>query len=190
MTTSTTGGKSFKNGRKKEPPTTLSGYSAIMLLGITVAFALSFWHKGSILAFVIPSGSQVGVVNTGYARYQGNRTLPNTVAYLGIPYAEPPVGNLRFRAPLPLNTTRLVLESAGKTIDATQYPEFCIQGTTGGGDAGGAGSEDCLKVNIYAPPDATKGSKCEEFYGRVSVVMLIILQCLFCSIFTEEVGIS
>ncbi|TEB27126.1 alpha/beta-hydrolase, partial [Coprinellus micaceus] len=91
--------------------------------------------------------------------YQGNRTLPNAVAYLGIPYAEPPVGNLRFRAPLPLNTTRVVLESAGKTIDATEYPEFCIQGTTGGRDAGGAGSEDCLKVNIYAPPDATKASK-------------------------------
>jgi carboxylesterase type B len=138
-------------------------------LGTTVALALSFWHKDSILAFAIPSGSQVDIVNTGYVRYQGNRTLPNTVAYLGIPYAEPPVGNLRFRAPLPLNTTRVVLESAGKTIDATEYPEFCIQGTTGGGDAGGAGSEDCLKVNIYAPPDATKGSKREDFYVCVPV---------------------
>ncbi|TEB21206.1 EstA protein [Coprinellus micaceus] len=130
-----------------------------MLLGTAVALALSFWHKDSILAFATPSGPQVDIINTGYARYQGNRTLPNAVAYLGIPYAEPPVGNLRFRAPLPLNTTRVVLESAGKTIDATEYPEFCIQGTTGGRDAGGAGSEDCLKVNIYAPPDATKGSK-------------------------------
>ena len=29
------------------------------------------------------------------------------------------------------------------------------------GDAGGAGSEDCLNVNIYAPVNATKDSKCE-----------------------------
>jgi carboxylesterase type B len=27
-----------------------------------------------------------------------------------------------------------------------------------GGDAGGAGSEDCLKVNIYAPAGAKRGS--------------------------------
>ena len=28
------------------------------------------------------------------------------------------------------------------------------------GDAGGAGSEDCLKVNVYTPVGATKGSNC------------------------------
>ena len=28
-----------------------------------------------------------------------------------------------------------------------------------GGDAGGAGSEDCLKVNIYTPAGAQKGDK-------------------------------
>lgn len=28
-----------------------------------------------------------------------------------------------------------------------------------GGDAGGAGSEDCLKVNVYAPFSAKKGDK-------------------------------
>lgn len=28
------------------------------------------------------------------------------------------------------------------------------------GDAGGAGSEDCLKVNIYTPANVTNMSKC------------------------------
>ena len=28
------------------------------------------------------------------------------------------------------------------------------------GDAGGAGSEDCLKVNVYAPAGAKSGDKC------------------------------
>lgn len=99
-------------------------------------------------------------VDTGYAVYLGNHSLPNTAAFLGIPYAEPPVGERRFRAPLPLDTSRL--RSQKGTVDATKYPDFCIQGTTGGGDAGmtlyvtyfmnyvlctgGAGSEDCLKV--------------------------------------------
>jgi carboxylesterase type B len=34
-----------------------------------------------------------------------------------------------------------------------------IHGMVTGGEAGGAGSEDCLKMNIYAPDDANKDSK-------------------------------
>ncbi|CAK5266614.1 unnamed protein product [Mycena citricolor] len=97
------------------------------------------------------------VVNTGYASYRGNLSFPNTVAYLGIPYAEPPLGNLRFRAPLPLDTGRVKKAAGGKVVDATQYPEFCVQGSTGNGDAGGAGSEDCLKVNVYTPANVQAG---------------------------------
>ncbi|KAG0698322.1 Alpha/Beta hydrolase protein [Suillus ampliporus] len=97
-------------------------------------------------------------VDLGYATYLGNQSYPNTVAYLGIPYAEPPVGNLRFRATVPLNTTRVTEEANGKAVvNATYYPDFCVQGTTGAGDAGGAGSEDCLKVNIYSPYGAKEG---------------------------------
>ncbi|KAG6894639.1 hypothetical protein C0992_005284 [Termitomyces sp. T32_za158] len=98
------------------------------------------------------------IVDTGYAKYLGNRTFPNTVAYLGIPYAEPPLGERRFRAPLPLDITRVSREANGSVINATTYPAFCIQGSTGLGDAGGAGSEDCLKLNIYTPADANNES--------------------------------
>jgi len=73
-------------------------------------------------------------VDTGYAIYTGNHSLPNTAAFLGIPYAEPPVGSGRFRAPTPLDTQ--ALKGKKRTFDASQYPDFCIQGTTGGGDAG------------------------------------------------------
>ncbi|KAJ7744620.1 alpha/beta-hydrolase [Mycena metata] len=106
----------------------------------------------------LSSSSPDNVVDTGYATYRGNQSFPNTVAYLGIPYAEPPLGDLRFRAPLPLNTTRISKAAGGQVIDASEYPNFCIQGSIGQGDAGGAGSEDCLKVNIYAPSGAKKGS--------------------------------
>ena len=71
------------------------------------------------------------VVDLGYAKYRGNLSFPNTVAYLGLPYAEPPVGELRWRAPLPLNTTRVSQQVHGVVVDATTYPEFCVQGTTG-----------------------------------------------------------
>jgi len=82
------------------------------------------------LAVAIPPITS-NVVNLGYAKYEGNLSFPDTVAYLGLPYAEPPVGDLRFRAPVP--------------------PNFCVQGGGSFGEAGGAGTEDCLKINVFAP---------------------------------------
>ena len=76
------------------------------------------------------SVSATMIVDTGYAQYRGNHSYPNAVAYLGIPYAEPPVGDRRFRAPLPLNVTRVSLQANGVVVDATEYPDFCIQGIT------------------------------------------------------------
>lgn len=46
------------------------------------------------------------LVDLGYARYQGSRLDAGVDQYLGMRYAQPPLGNLRFRAPqdpLPLD---------------------------------------------------------------------------------------
>ncbi|KAJ2918495.1 hypothetical protein MD484_g1931, partial [Candolleomyces efflorescens] len=105
----------------------------MLVLATISAILLGFWNCDTF-ALSAPSTSANGnrdIVNTGYAKYLGNRTFPNTVAYLGIPYAEPPLGPRRFRAPVPLNVTRVRAETKGQVVDATQYPEFCIQGTTG-----------------------------------------------------------
>ena len=72
------------------------------------------------------------VVDLGYAKYRGNVSFSDTVAYLGLPYAEPPLADLRWRAPLPLDTKRVAAEAHGRVVDATEYPDFCVQGTTGG----------------------------------------------------------
>lgn len=98
----------------------------IIMLTSLVFLLLSSLNPTSSLA---TSGGNI--VDVGYARYLGNHSYPNTVAYLGIPYAEPPLGERRFRAPWPLNTTR-VKEQSGAIVDATAYPDFCVQGTTGG----------------------------------------------------------
>jgi para-nitrobenzyl esterase len=74
-------------------------------------------------------------------------------AFLGLPYAAPPVGDLRWRAP----------QAAAKwkgERDATKYGASCAQNHVFDDmvfqDAGA--SEDCLFLNVFAPADASKGS--------------------------------
>ncbi|KAI5118950.1 hypothetical protein M0805_006296 [Coniferiporia weirii] len=121
-----------------------------------VILQLSSFIPFHALASTLATASSDHIVDVGYAKYRGNFSEPYSVAFLGIPYAEPPIGDLRFRAPVVLNTSNL--RGLG-VINATDYPDFCVQGSIGEGDAGGAGSEDCLKVNIYAPVNATSRSK-------------------------------
>lgn len=70
--------------------------------------------------------------------------------WLGIPYAKPPVGTLRWRAPEPP-------EAWQGTREALEFGSPCVQyGSVFGGVAGArpgrpAGSEDCLYLNVYAP---------------------------------------
>lgn len=72
----------------------------------------------------------------------------NVVEYLGIPYAAPPVGDLRWKPPV---------EHASwtKTRDATAFGPSCAQITTLGVFAGPQNSnEDCLYLNVIAPKNA------------------------------------
>jgi para-nitrobenzyl esterase len=69
--------------------------------------------------------------------------------YLGIPYAAPPVGELRWRPPAEVVPWRGVR-------DATRPPATCLQHDEGWnhGDAL-AGQEDCLTLSIHAPAHRT-----------------------------------
>ncbi len=63
-----------------------------------------------------------------------------TCKYLGIPYAAPPAGDLRWRPPAPVAPWLGVL-------GAVNFGNMCpqIRGTTA------IGKEDCLTLNVYAP---------------------------------------
>ncbi len=65
------------------------------------------------------------------------------IACRGIPYAAPPVGNLRFAPPQ---------DHAGwtGTLDARNFRSACVQDD-------GSGSEDCLFLNVFFPEDAEPG---------------------------------
>jgi para-nitrobenzyl esterase len=69
--------------------------------------------------------------------------------FLGVPYASPPTGDLRWRAPLPAARWRGVR-------DATVQGSACSQIIPPGGDIS-ASSEDCLYLNIYRPARSVPG---------------------------------
>ncbi|KAJ7512363.1 alpha/beta-hydrolase [Mycena galericulata] len=73
--------------------------------------------------------------------------------FLGIPYAQPPVGDLRLRTP------RSVNESFG-TLDATAYGPHCWSAFTTGFDdnSGFNNSEDCLTLNVIRPDGVSETS--------------------------------
>ncbi|CAG7820698.1 unnamed protein product, partial [Allacma fusca] len=62
-----------------------------------------------------------------------------------IPYAKPPLGNLRFMDPLPVDKWTDV-------IDGREMGPECAQvNGVGLGAADVFGSEDCLHINVFAP---------------------------------------
>jgi len=94
-------------------------------------------------------------VKTALGKVQGKTINDGKVrAYLGLPYAAPPVGDLRWKAPEP------AAKWSGKR-DATKYAAHCAQGRVFDDmifQDNGA-SEDCLYLNVYAPATSSAKSK-------------------------------
>ncbi|KAI1875938.1 uncharacterized protein JN550_001434 [Neoarthrinium moseri] len=70
--------------------------------------------------------------------------------FLGIPFAQPPVGSLRFVAPQPLNSTF-------DTRNATEYGPECIGYGFDQWILGNYISEDCLTLNVVRPEGTVEG---------------------------------
>nr|AJP62554.1 carboxylesterase [Oxya chinensis] len=86
-------------------------------------------RQGEDVFVTVETGVLRGVVATSL-----NGSLYNR--FVGIPFAAPPVGDLRFKAPQPA-------ASWSGQRDALNYGSECPQA--------GGGSEDCLYINVYVP---------------------------------------
>lgn len=84
------------------------------------------------------------VVDTQAGTIEGYLTESGVKAYLGVPFAEPPVGELRWTAPQPKQPWEGILETKAFANDPMQpliYADMVFRGP--------AKSEDCLYLNIW-----------------------------------------
>ena len=122
--------------------------AALLRLVVLLWRCLSLCSAGQPSPLVtLPNGSPL------QGHFAKGKNGKETTEFLGIPYAEPPVGNLRFRQPV-----RKARWSA--VLNATRLPNSCVQtkdavfGDFFGADMWNANtrkSEDCLYLNVWVP---------------------------------------
>ena len=99
---------------------------------------------GALVADSAPTNAQaIPRVQTTLGPVEG-RLDGEVHAFTGIPYAEPPVATRRFRAPVPKRPWTAVFNA---TKPGPLCPQLRMSGTV-------EGSEDCLTVNVWSPPNA------------------------------------
>ena len=109
------------------------------------------------LVFASSAFAQQSVtVQTDHGAVVGQQTTARV--FLGIPYAAPPVGPLRWRPPQPVPgwTSPLDASKSGNGCPQVIQAQFAVPGQTAGQVIG---NEDCLYLNVYAPQAASTGSK-------------------------------
>ena len=106
----------------------------------------------SLLIFVAGAFAAGPNVTTAAGTVEGKK-VGAVHAFLGIPYAAPPVGDLRWKEPAPAAKWK-------STRKATAFGAHCMQGKVFGDmnfrDSGG--SEDCLTLNVWAPAKPASAS--------------------------------
>ncbi|KLU82420.1 para-nitrobenzyl esterase [Magnaporthiopsis poae ATCC 64411] len=115
--------------------------------------SLAAWH---------PVGAVDPLVDLGYTKVQGVAEAGGATRWLGVRYAAPPLGVLRFAAPTDPPSTN------GTVEDASKFRPICLPRAasdfTNKPNKRFTVSEDCLFVNIFAPSNATATSKLGVMY--------------------------
>ncbi|MEJ0039711.1 MAG: carboxylesterase family protein [Gammaproteobacteria bacterium] len=104
----------------------------------------------SMLAFALTTASAPSMAQITEAKVTGGRVAGTTLSavseFKGIPFAAPPVGKLRWRAPQPVKSWSGVRR-------ATAFASACMQNPTSlkSQAPGISASEDCLYLDVWTP---------------------------------------
>ncbi len=122
----------------------------------TIISLLSLVIAATLAACSMPQGDasfEASVVTESGVAVAQSRD-PRVVHWLDIPYAQPPEGPLRWRAPQALNPSERTLPVGDGSVMCPQMPSNTAQVE---GD-GPVGEEDCLYLDIVAPRDFQRAS--------------------------------
>ncbi len=125
----------------------------LLLSFIYIVIGDEFWPQLPKLPINIPS--------LGIIQGEINPLLNNVLQYIGIPFAQPPIGTLRFKPPISPTTVVNILSSNiyNATAAAHQggFPLFdCIQVSLANSSVI-YGQEDCLYLDIFLPLNISNG---------------------------------
>jgi len=124
----------MKNTEKANKRLDHGGFTSRLLFG---AAAISVFTLISVATASADNSSHRPIALTESGFVIGSTTDGGN-EFLGIPYAAPPVGALRWRPPKRFGSF------PGSVLQATQFGSACTQ-------PGGIGSENCLFLNVYTP---------------------------------------
>ncbi|KAI0361028.1 alpha/beta-hydrolase [Trametes cingulata] len=117
--------------------------------------------SGAILSALVHAAPPASlVVRTTAGSFRGVSTGNGTEKWLGVPFAQPPVGSLRFKAPV-------AITNASRTVkNAFTFGNACPQQPSS--SLGAPLSEDCLFLNVFRPSGTNASEKLPIlvwFYG-------------------------
>ncbi|KLO87241.1 cholinesterase precursor [Fusarium fujikuroi] len=96
------------------------------------------------------------VVDVSHSKYRGNDLGNGVTHWLGIRYAAPPLGDLRFMPPQDPVRNR-------QTKNANKFRLKCVSQSAKARFIGKSQSEDCLFLNVFAPSNASRHAKLPVF---------------------------
>src|SRR5262249_3986138 len=121
----------------------------ILVAVVVVAIGLYLWLKPSGPSAEPHVADAATVRTTHQGEVIGFTTRRGAHAWLGLPYAQPPVDALRWRAPLPAAAWTGRREALAISNVCMQYPSMISGVRQQGPSDAPIGSEDCLYLNIY-----------------------------------------
>ncbi|KAK8788052.1 hypothetical protein V5799_022171 [Amblyomma americanum] len=125
-----------------------------------------------LLCFNGGCAEEAPVVRIGDGLLAGKRITvsgKDVDAFLGIPYAEPPIGNLRFEKPQPAHAWEGTLQAVKKPPPCRQLDAPFLGGTRI--YYSNTSAEDCLYVNVWRPSSSCPHS--ESCGAKLPVVVFI-----------------
>jgi para-nitrobenzyl esterase len=117
--------------------------STAVLRSVFAATTFSMLLLNSMGAVANAETVRTGVVQINDGPIRGYKSEGVDI-FLGIPYAAPPIGPLRWMSPQPVNPWH-------KVLDALAFGNTCVQTNALEGFAAPSNHEDCLYLNVFAP---------------------------------------